>query len=273
MSQDIRVAMIGGGVMGGALVEGFLDQVIDGRAVRVRVVEADEQRARAWQAREGVDVLSLDQAVLDADVVFLAVKPHQIVSVLADVAPLLPPDAVVASIAAGVPLAIMEEHLPAGAAVVRTMPNTPTRIGEGVIGVVPGSACTNDQLVVVTALLNPVALVVEVPESQLDALTATSGSGPAYVFYLAEAMRRGAEELGLPSTVAAQLVAQTISGAAELLSADPENATGLRESVTSKGGTTAAAIAVFDDEDMRGTIARGMTANVRRSEEMADELG
>lgn len=273
MSSDIRIAMIGGGVMGGAIVEGVLEAAIDDRSVRVCIVEADAERARAWRERGDVDVADLVEAISEANVVFLAVKPHQITDVLAEIAPNLPSDAVVVSIAAGVTLATMEANLAAGSAVIRTMPNTPTRIGQGVIGLVPGAGCSHGQVDLVRALLEPVALVIEVPESQIDALTATSGSGPAYVFYLAEAMQQGAEDLGLSPEVAAQLVSETISGAAELLSAEPENAAGLRASVTSKGGTTAAAVAVFDDEDMRGTIARGMQANVRRAREMADGLG
>lgn len=271
MSEPIRIAMVGGGVMGGALVEGFLGAVVEGRPTEVSVVEADPARAEAWRERAGIEVAPLADAVTGAQVVILAVKPHQIVDVLREMASSLAPDAVVVSIAAGIVLDTMQAAAPAGTAIIRTMPNTPTRVGKGVIGLVPGIHCSADQIALVSSLLQPVAEVVEVPEEQIDALTATSGSGPAYVFYLAEAMRQGAEELGLPSSVAAGLVAETIAGAAELLVQEPDNAAGLRESVTSKGGTTAAAIAVFDDEDMRGTIARGMRANVQRSIEMADE--
>jgi len=157
-------------------------------------------------------------------------------------------------------------------AVIRTMPNTPTRIGRGVIGLAAGPGCAPEQVSLVKRLLEKVAVVFELPEEQLDALTATSGSGPAYVFYLAEAMRRGAEELGLPTQMAGELVAETLAGAAELLRREPMDAQTLRESVTSKGGTTAAALAVFDAADMRHTIAQAMRANSDRAREMADEF-
>ena len=273
MGEPIRIAMVGGGVMGGALVEGFLGAVVDGRPTHVSVVEADPVRADAWREREGVEVAQLEQAVAEAAVVVLAVKPHQIIEVLGEVASSLATDAVVVSIAAGITLDTMQAAAPAGTSIIRTMPNTPTRVGKGVIGLVPGANCNRDQVALVGSLLQPMALVVEIPEEQIDALTATSGSGPAYVFYLAEAMRQGAEELGLPSPIAAMLVAETFAGAAELLMGDPQDAEGLRASVTSKGGTTAAAIAVFEEEDMRGIVARGMKANVQRSIEMADESG
>ncbi len=270
MSDPLRITMVGGGVMGGAILEGFLGSTIDARPVEVRVVEADPDRARSWQER-GVEVASLTDAVSGADVVFLAVKPHQILAVIDEMASSLAPGVVVVSIAAGIPLSAMQERLGSDTAVIRAMPNTPVRVGKGVIGLVVGPACTPVNVGLVRRLVEPNAVTVEVVEEQLDALTATSGSGPAYVFYLAEAMRRGAQELGLPSDVAAALVAETITGAAELLSREPRDAEGLRESVTSKGGTTAAAVAVFDEAGMREIVAEAMRANVRRSQEMADE--
>ncbi|HEV8025267.1 MAG TPA: pyrroline-5-carboxylate reductase [Candidatus Nanopelagicales bacterium] len=272
MGEPIHIAMVGGGVMGGALVEGFLEQDIDGRPVSVRIVESDPTRAQSWSEREGIDVVGLVDATRGADIVFLAVKPHQIIDVLDQMQASLSPHTVVASIAAGVPVATLRAHLPASTAVIRVMPNTPVRVGKGVMGLVASPECSARDTRLATRLLESSGLVVEIPEEQLDALTATSGSGPAYVFYLAEAMREGAKQLGLPADVAAELVAETITGAAELLAAEPGNAQGLRESVTSKGGTTAAAIAVFDEADMRGTIARAMRANVERSREMADDL-
>lgn len=273
MGEPIRIAMIGGGVMGGALIDGFVGDVVDGRPTHVSIVEADPVRADSWRQREGIEVSSLPEALAGASVVVLAVKPHQVIEVLREMSPALESDAVVVSIAAGITLDSMQAATPTGTAIIRTMPNTPTRVGKGVIGLAAGANCSPSQVALVSALLQRVALVVEVPEEQIDALTATSGSGPAYVFYLAEAMRDGAEQLGLPPAVAAALVAETIAGAAELLVQTPDDAVGLRESVTSKGGTTAAAVAVFEDEDVRGAIARAMLANVQRSREMADDAG
>lgn len=270
MSDPLRITMVGGGVMGGAILEGFLGSTIDARPVEVRVVESDPDRARSWQER-GADVVALTDAVSGADVVFLAVKPHQILDVIDQMASVFASNTVVVSIAAGIPLGAMQARLGPDAPVIRAMPNTPVRVGRGVIGLVAGTACTPEQISLVRGLLDSNAITVEVVEEQLDALTATSGSGPAYVFYLAEAMRSGAEELGLSSDVASLLVAETIAGAAELLDREPLGAKELRESVTSKGGTTAAAIAVFDEAGMRRTVADAMRANVHRSQEMADE--
>lgn len=271
MGDSIKVVMVGGGVMGGAIVEGLLGTSIDGREIDVTVVESDPQRAQNWRARARVQVAELADAARGADVVFLAVKPHQVADVLAELSGSLEPAAAVVSIAAGIPLDVMQAYLAPESAVVRVMPNTPTRIGKGVMGMTPGPGCTPEQVSMIKALVDSVATVVEVPEELQDALTATSGSGPAYVFYLAEAMRAGAQELGLDDDIAITLVAQTIAGAAELLLQDPGSARELRDSVTSKGGTTAKATAVFDDSDLVGIVTRAMTAARDRAREMADE--
>lgn len=271
MSESIGVVMIGGGVMGGALVDGFLGRDVGGRMPEVTIVEADPGRADLWRQRGDVRVGDLAESVSGAEVVFLAVKPHHITGVLDAVSEHLPTDAAVVSIAAGIPLDVMESHLPTGTAIVRMMPNTPTRIGKGVIGLTPGPGCSREQVELITALVAKVSTVVEIPEDLQDALTATSGSGPAYVFYLAEAMRAAARELGLPDDEAIVLVSQTILGAAELLAHDPSAARELRESVTSKGGTTAAATSVFDEDDFTGLVTRAMTAARDRAREMADD--
>ena len=267
MTDATQVTMIGGGAMGGAIIEGLLTLP----DVFVTVVESDEQRAQMWSAREGVQVATLDAAVRDADAVFLAVKPHHIVDTLQAMAPSVKPGAVVVSIAAGITVETLQAHLPAGVAVIRAMPNTPMRVGRGVVGITPGTACSSKNVELVTALMGSVAVVVPITEDLMDALTATSGSGPAYVFYLAEAMKLGAQDLGLPEDVATTLVCEAIMGAAHLLATDPSNASGLRAAVTSKGGTTAAATAVFDAADLYGIVASAMRANRDRARELADE--
>ncbi len=266
MPGTTRVAMIGGGAMGGAIAEGLV--ALDG--VEVTIVEADAARAQWWQDRGDVRVSSLPVAVGDADVVFLAVKPHHIVDTLRSISPSLPTDAIVVSIAAGVTLDALERELPSETSVIRTMPNTPVRVGRGVVGLTAGSACDHDQVELVSSLLSSVSLVVPIAEDLLDSLTATSGSGPAYLFYLAEAMTMGAVELGLPEDVANTLVAHTLAGAAELLAVDPGRAVELRASVTSKGGTTAAATGVFDAADVRGIVVDAMRANRDRARELAE---
>ena len=269
MPTATRVAMIGGGAMGGAIAEGLV--ALD--AVEVTIVETDPDRAQWWRDRGDVSVDDLATAVSTADVVFLAVKPHHIVDSLRAARPSLREGAVIVSIAAGVTLDVIEREVPAGTPVVRTMPNTPVRVGRGVVGLATGTSCSPENVELVRSLLESVALVVSIDEESMDALTATSGSGPAYLFYLAEAMGRGATALGLPEDVAASLVAQTLLGAAELLAADPQNAAELRASVTSKGGTTAAAIAVFDSADVMGTVVDAMRANRDRARELAEGSG
>ena len=264
-----RVAMVGGGAMGGAIVEGLVG--LEG--VDVTVVEADTQRAQAWRERADVDVSDATSAAAEADVVVVAVKPHHVVDVLREIGPSLREGAIVVSIAAGVTLEVLERESPAGTPIVRTMPNTPVRVGRGVVGLSAGSNCTDSHVAMVSGLLSPVAHVVPVDEELIDALTATSGSGPAYLFYLAEAMQRGAAELGLPEDVAANLVAQTLVGAAELLAAEPGSARELRASVTSKGGTTAAATAVFDAAHFDQIVVDAMRANRDRARELAEGTG
>jgi pyrroline-5-carboxylate reductase len=267
VADATKVTVIGGGAMGGAIIDGLL-ALPD---VEVAVVESDEQRAQMWSARDGVEVATLDAAVRKADTVFLAVKPHHIVDTLQALAPNVNPGAVVVSIAAGITVETLQAHLPAGMAVIRAMPNTPMRVGRGVVGITPGSSCSSTQVDLVTTLMGSVAVVVPIAEDLMDALTATSGSGPAYVFYLAEAMKSGAQDLGIPEDIATTLVCEAIVGAAQLLATDPSNASGLRAAVTSKGGTTAAATAVFDTADLSGLVATAMRANRDRARELADE--
>jgi pyrroline-5-carboxylate reductase len=267
MSKTTRVAMIGGGAMGGAIAEGLVS--LDG--VVVTIVEANPERAQWWRDRGDVRVAELADALSDADVVFLAVKPHQIVDTLHAAQEHLPENVVVVSIAAGITLNAMQQELPAGMSVIRSMPNTPVRVGKGVVGLSAGSACSQQDVDLVSTLLSSVSLVAPIEEELLDSLTATSGSGPAYLFYLAEAMKLGAMDLGLPEETANALVANTLSGAAELLLAEPDKAVELRASVTSKGGTTAAATAVFDAADLRGIVVNAMRANRDRARELAVE--
>lgn len=266
MPDVTRVTMVGGGVMGGAIIDGLLAL----EDVEVAIVEADAERARWWKDR-GVAVVGLREGIADSDVVFLAVKPHQIVDVLTDAADAFTPGAIVVSIAAGVPLEVLQRHVPEGVRVIRTMPNMAMRVGRGVVGLSPGPGCESAQVERVRTLLEPVALVVPIAEGLLDSLTAASGSGPAYVFYLAEAMSLGAIDLGLDEELANTLVSEAIMGAALLLIERPGDAVELRASITSKGGTTAAATAVFDEADLRGTVVRAMHANRDRARELADE--
>ena len=179
------------------------------------------------------------------------------------------PGALVISIAAGIRTATIEAAVPAGVDVVRAMPNTPARVDRGVTGISPGAGCSAEGLALAERLMSSVGLVVEVPEGLQDAVTAVSGSGPAYVFLLAEAMTAAAVDLGIDEETAARMVAHTILGAATLLDASGESAEVLRRNVTSPGGTTAAAIGTMEQLGVRQAVVAAITAARDRSRELS----
>ncbi len=262
----VRIAVLGGGVMGRTLATGFLR-----RTPRPTVVVAERRAPVAQELRAdlGVEIDDAAAAVVAADVVVLATKPQDVAALLADVGGLVRPDALVVSIAAGVSIATIERALPAGVGVVRAMPNTPARIDRGVTGLSPGPACRPDQVDLARDLLGSVGIVVDVAEDLQDAVTALSGSGPAYVFYLAEAMTAAGVDLGLDEAIAVRMATETILGAAALLSATGEPAGELRRQVTSPGGTTAAAVAVLDDRDVAASVRSAIAAARDRARELA----
>lgn len=258
----MRIALVGAGAMGGALLSGWL---ASGHAAGdILVVEPDAERAGQLAARHGVHVTGPGEAAT-ADVVVLAVKPHLVEAALDEMRPNLRPGAVVVSIAAGVMLERIERRLPEGVAAVRVMPNTPALVGEGMAGISPGSGATQEQVEQVRSLLDSVGRSVVVPEKSLDAVTALSGSGPAYLFYVAEAMVEAGVHQGLTRGEAAALVNQTFTGAAALLSRTDHSATQLREMVTSPAGTTAAALRVLDERGVRAAFLAAAEACAERS--------
>lgn len=260
----MRISLIGVGSMGGALLAGWMATGRDPDDVTVAVRR--QEQADDLHARYGVRNVSLDEA-LQADVVVLAVKPHQIEDVLAGRTP--KEGAIVCSVAAGLTTARLESLLPAGTAVVRVMPNTAATEGESMSGIVAGQHATDDHVAAITELFDAVGATMVVPEQQLDALTAISGSGPAYLFYVAEAMTEAGVHQGLTRAQSAELVAQTFLGAAHLL-ATGESPTALREAVTSPGGTTAAALRRLDDHGVRAAFLDAVEACRKRAQEMGD---
>lgn len=262
----MRIAVLGGGVMGETLAIGFLrlDPQPD-----VVIVEKQPERAAFLHATLGLPVLELDDAVAGADVVVLVVKPQDTPALLERMGGAVQPGAVVISIAAGIRTETIEAAVPAGVSVVRAMPNTPARIGQGMTGISGGATCTSQGRDLAQRLLESVGLVVTVPEDLQDAVTAVSGSGPAYLFYLAEAMAAAAVELGLDADAARRMVSQTLLGAAMLLDASAEPAAELRRKVTSPGGTTAAAISVLDERSVDGAVVEALRAARDRSRELS----
>ncbi|GAA3679538.1 pyrroline-5-carboxylate reductase [Yimella lutea] len=262
-----RLAVLGVGVMGEALLAGLLrsGQPAD------HVVVGDRYEARAHQivATHGVRAASPADAVVGADTVVLAVKPQDMSALLDEIRDRLEPGALVVSIAAGIATAYLEARLPEGTPVARAMPNTPALVDQGMAAVSPGTHCGADDLAEATRLLEGCGKVVTVAEHHMDAITAISGSGPAYLFYVVEAMIEAGVLLGLPRNTSTELVVQTVVGAATMLKETGEHPTVLREQVSSPGGTTMAALRQLDDHKVRAAFLTAMEAAAHRSAELA----
>lgn len=259
--------MIGVGQMGGTVLDGLLAS--GHPADRLVVGHASAERAAEIGAAHGVPGLANVEAVRDADVVVVAVKPHLVAGVLDEIGVHLGAGAVVVSLAVGLSTRQLQGHLPAGVAVVRVMPNTPSKVGEGMAVVSPGDNADASQVRQVVRLMRSVGRVVEVPENLQDAATAVSGSGPAYVFLVAEAMIEAGVHLGLPRATSRELAVQTLFGAAMLLRDTGEHPGILRENVTSPGGTTAAALRSLEDHGLRAAFLDAMAACRDRSVEIS----
>ena len=259
------LAIVGGGKIGEALLSGLLRR----GTADISVCERSPDRAAALHAQYGVPTPSLADAATSARVLLLAVKPQDIDVLLAALAPHV--DAgrhLVVSVAAGVPTARIEAALPPGTPVVRVMPNTPALVDEGMSVLSPGAHAAEVHLDEAEELLAAVGRVRRVPESQQDAVTALSGSGPAYFFYLVEAMIDAGILLGLPRTLAADLIVQTALGAAVMLRDSGEHPVQLREAVTSPGGTTIAAVRELERHGVRAALIAAIEAAHARSIEL-----
>lgn len=263
--MSAHVALLGAGKMGEALLAGI---VRAGGPESAVVVELVEERAAQLRDTYGVRTTDARTAVADASAVIVAVKPADVDAVLHDVADALPADALVVSVAAGVSTAQLASALRPGQPVVRVMPNTPAFVGAGMSVMSAGASAGPEHLDRAEALLAPVGRVARVEEHLQDAVTAVSGSGPAYVFYLVESMVDAGVALGLPRDLATELAVQTAFGAGALLRESGEDPAVLRTNVTSPGGTTAAAIRVLDERGARETIAAALEACRDRSVEM-----
>jgi pyrroline-5-carboxylate reductase len=264
------IAIIGTGSMGGAILAGLRAGAPD---VRVRVTTRSEASAAALRA-DGVEARAVEHdsdanawAVSGAGVVVLGVKPAQIVAVLGELAPTLDPAALVVSVAAGITTAAMEAAAPNP--VVRAMPNTPSLVGRGVTGVSGGARSTAAHLALADDLFRLVGTVVELPESQIDALSTISGSGPAYVFLLIEEFTRAAQAMGFDENVARLLAEQTFIGATALLEASGEDPEELRHRVTSPKGTTEQAVGVLQGAELSALFTRAAEAALVRARELA----
>ncbi|CCG05294.1 pyrroline-5-carboxylate reductase [Blastococcus saxobsidens] len=259
------LAIIGGGKIGEALLSGLIRR---GGADGILVVERSPERAAQLTERYGVPAVELADAAARARVLLLAVKPQDIDTLLGLVAGHVDDGHLVVSVAAGVPTKRIEAALPAGVPVVRVMPNTPALVDEGMSVLSAGAHAGEQDLDEAEALLAAVGQVRRVPEAQQDAVTALSGSGPAYFFYLVEAMVDAGILLGLPRALAADLIVQTALGAAVMMRDTGEHPVQLREAVTSPGGTTIAAIRELERHGVRAALIAAIEAAHSRSVEL-----
>ncbi|MDB5555622.1 MAG: proC [Rhizobium sp.] len=262
------IVLIGAGNMGGAMALGWIRSGIAASSI----IAADPNPPEAMKSRfgeAGIGIVSAAPENLKAGVIFVAVKPQVMADVLPAYRKLIGPDTIVISIAAGKPLAFLEAQL-GDAPMVRAMPNTPAMIGRGVTGAFANARVSEAQRKLVHSLLEvsgPVEWVGS--ESLIDAVTALSGSGPAYVFYLVECMAEAGRKLGLPADLAMRLARATVSGAGELIHQSPDDAAVLRKNVTSPGGTTAAALDVLMAE---GGMQPLFDAAIQAARDRAEEL-
>ncbi|MEY4424389.1 MAG: hypothetical protein RJB56_16 [Actinomycetota bacterium] len=269
-----RIAILGTGSMGGAILAGLLKSGISPNNISVstKTTEsaerlADELGVLSFAMEDGDDANQM--AVANAQVILIGVKPAYVLEVLADVADSLNDNALVVSVAAGVPTAAMEAVLPEDVGVIRAMPNTPAIVGRALTGIAAGSRATEWAVETASQLFETVGQVLVLDESQIDALGTISGSGPAYVFYLIEQLTKAAKHHGFNDEDAALLVNQTFLGAAELLVASDKTPEQLRKQVTSPNGTTERAIARMAQTDLEAMFIEATEAALARSRELA----
>lgn len=264
--MDRKLSFYGVGVMGSAVLGGVLAS--GHRPDDVRVTDRYADTAAAVADEHGVQAVDATDAAREGDLHVIAVKPADVAGLLDEIAPHLGDGDVVVSLAAGIGTAAIEEPLPEGVHVVRVMPNTPALVGEGMAAVAGGARATDADVDLVVELMSACGDAVAVKEKDLDAVTGVSGSGPAYVFYLAEAMIEGGVLEGLTRPVATRLAVQTILGAARMMAESDDSATVLRERVSSPGGTTIAALHHLDERAVRAAVAGAVRSAARRSAEL-----
>jgi pyrroline-5-carboxylate reductase len=265
---DSKVAVIGAGVMGEALISALITYGV--KPTNITISEKREERAAELITHYKVANTGLAMNVAQSDLILLVVKPQDMATVLAEIAPVISKGALVISFVAGKQIRTIADQIGTSAnPVIRVMPNTPTLVGAGMAAISCCGLVTPEQRDFALGFLGAVGKVIEVDEDLQDAVTATSGSGPAYFFRFVEAMIDGATALGLSKEDATTLTIQTIVGAAKLLDQSGDSATTLREKVTSPNGTTFAALNSFSESNISETVAKAMKAARDRSQELA----
>ncbi|NYF29150.1 pyrroline-5-carboxylate reductase [Microbacterium sp. JAI119] len=276
MSDSLpSLAFLGAGSMGGAILRGVVASGvrIDGG---ITATNRTAEKAEAFAGLDGVTSIALAdrpegnvEAAAGARIVLVGVKPAMVPDLLREIAPHLAADAIVVSVAAGVTLQTFADVLGSEARVIRSMPNTPSTVRKGVTGLAAGAAVPAEDIALVRRLFETVGAVVEVPESQIDALSTISGSGPAYVYLLIEELTKAAVGMGFTDADARLMVEQTFIGATALLDASGEAPAELRRRVTSPKGTTERAVAVLQEARLDRTFAEAADAALARARELA----
>ncbi len=267
MGEAAALGFIGAGKMATALCRGIVGAALFQAAEIVASDPSNDQRKR-FSEETGARTTPSNPEACRASTVILAVKPQVMREVLEEIGPLLEPDRLVVSIAAGISTAQIEAAAPEPIRVIRAMPNTPMRVAEGAAALCKGAHATDEDIARARRLFEPCALVLEVKEELMHAVTALSGSGPAYAFYVAEIMAKAGVDMGLSEGDAVALTNRTLLGAARMLTETGEPAAKLRKDVTSPGGTTEAALRSMEKNSVPDHVAQAILAACARSKEL-----
>jgi len=265
--MDAKIAILGAGNMGQAILAGAIRSGVDPQKITATTQDEAAKKLLTTKYQVGIGE-SNAAAITGADLVIVAVKPYQVKEVLSEISAALNPETVVLSVAVGLDLDSLAADLPPGQPVIRAMPNTPAMVGQGVTALSPGASITGPQLELAKGVLAGSGAVIVVPEKYQPAVGAISGSGPAYVAYFVDALIEAGVHQGLPRDVATALAVQTVEGSAAMLRETGDHPAIAREKVTSPGGTTAAALAEFDNSGVRAAIIRAVAAAIARTKEI-----
>ncbi|HEX8704532.1 MAG TPA: pyrroline-5-carboxylate reductase [Myxococcaceae bacterium] len=269
---DRTIAFLGAGNMAEAIIKGLLRAGIarpESIIATGRRSERTEDLKRAYGIRTTTDNLA---AAREADIVVLSVKPQAMDKLVVQVAPALDQRKLIISVAAGVPIAALERRLGAGARIIRTMPNTPSLVGAGACALSPGEHASEEDLAVASRIFQAVGITTVVEENLLDAVTGLSGSGPAYIFLVIEALSDAGVKVGLPRYTALKLAAQTVLGSAQLLIETNAHPGHLKDQVTSPGGTAIAGLHTLEAGGLRTTLINAVEAATRRAKELGEQF-
>ena len=265
----MKIGFIGSGNMGQALAAGVLRAGLAGNS-SIKMSDKDGEKLKSVEKNLGINGTKVNNELVEwADTIILAVKPGIIPSVIEEIKSVVTPSKLVISIAAGVTISLIEQTLAGEIPVVRAMPNTPALVNQGATAIAIGHFADTSHMERANSIFSAVGVVVTVDESMMDAITALSGSGPAYIFFVAEVMEEAGKKLGLQPEMVQKLVRQTISGSAKMLVESDSGPRGLREKVTSPGGTTESALNFLKKSGFEQMLVKAISAAARRSEELS----